>query len=99
MANLDGLELPAHEEYELLHIDVQSFYKHAREKLDKTLPYDAMIYPDQSVSVALAKLKVGRFTGELVVVNRLNPLEKLGTIRLQDILTYLQDQGQNEPTL
>jgi CIC family chloride channel protein len=99
MANLDGLELPAHEEDELNHISVQSFYKHSAERLNKTLPYDAMIYPDQSVSVALAKLRLGRFAGELIVVNRLNPLEKLGTLRLQDILTFLQEQGQNEPTL
>lgn len=98
MANLDGLELPAHEEDELNHIDVHSFYKQSPEILSKPLPYGAMIYPDQSVSVALVKLRHGKFAGELTVVNRLNPLEKLGTLRLQDILTYLQEQGQNAPT-
>lgn len=97
MANLDGLELPAHEEDELHHIEVHSFYKHSSELLTKPLPYGAMIYPDQSVSVALVKLKQGKFAGELAVVNRLNPLEKLGSIRLQDILTYMQEQDHNDP--
>lgn len=95
MANLDGLELPAGEEDELNHTEVGSFYKPSPEMLTKTLPFGAMIYPDQSVSLALVKLKREKFEGELVVVNRLNPLEKLGTLRLQDILNHLQSQGQN----
>jgi hypothetical protein len=98
MANLDGLELPAGEEDELNHTEVGSFYKPSPELLSKTLPFGAMIYPDQSVSLALVKLKRGKFEGELVVVNRLNPLEKLGTLRLQDILNHLQSQGQNVTT-
>lgn len=93
MANLDGLELPAHDEDELHNIPVSAFFKHSPELLPKILPFGAMIYPDQSVSLALVKLKHGKFEGELVVVNRLNPREKLGSLRLQDILSYLQHQG------
>jgi len=95
MSKLDGLDLPAHDEDELHHIEIGAFYQCDPGQLSKALPFVAMIYPDQSVSLAMVKLRQGKFEGELVVVNRLNPLEKLGILKLDHILAHLQ-QGHGD---
>lgn len=96
MAQLDGLELPTHDEDELNRLEVGFVYRQDSEVLLKPLPYKHMIYPDQSISLALDKLRMTKFETELSVVNRLNPTEKLGLLHLQDILDFLKKQGHND---
>lgn len=92
MANLEGLDLPSHDEDELHHMNISEIYRPSKNKLDQPLPFASKIYPDQSVALALAKLGRQKFQNELIVINRLNPLEQLGVIRLQDIIQYLQEK-------
>lgn len=92
MANLEGLDLPSHDEDELHQLNIADIYRPEKKILTAPLTYAKKLYPDQSISSALAKLSRQKFQHELVVVNRLNPLEQLGVIRLQDIIQYLQEQ-------
>ena len=96
MSNLDGLDLPSHEEDDLHTIQVGLVYTPEKALHPKALKYHEMIYPDQTVSVAIDKLKKNKFEQSLIVVNRLNPVEQLGFINLQDILDYLKKQGHND---
>lgn len=92
MANLDGLDLPSHDEDELHHHNIQEIFRSKPEKLSASPAFSNRIYSDQSISIALAKLSKQKFQKELIVVNRLNPLEQLGVLALEDILQYLQSQ-------
>ncbi len=96
MSKLDGLELPTHEENELHVIQVGMVYTKETRNHEKPFGYHQMIYPDQTVSLAIDKLKKYKFEQSLIVVNRLNPREQLGLINLQDILDYLKKQGHND---
>ncbi len=96
MSKLDGLDLPEHEDNELHTIQVGMVYTKELRTHHEVMKYNQMIYPDQTVSLAIDKLKKFRFEQSLIVINRLNPREQLGVITLQDILDYLKKQGHND---
>lgn len=92
MANLDGLDLPSHDEDELQHMSIAAIFRPKPGELKAPVAFGDRIYADQSVSHALIKLSKQKTHNELLVLNRLNPREQLGTIRLDDILAYLQEK-------
>lgn len=89
-ANFDGYQLPGHEEEDsLAHALVEEVYKRSPSNFDVNPSFAEVIYPDQTLSYALVKLKKHKNKSHLKVVNRVNPKEIYGTIRLEDILDYL----------
>lgn len=90
MAKCDGYELPGHEEEDVLsHLSVAKAYEPLEKTLHDTLPFSEVIYPDQSLTQALAKLRHNRHQNYLVVVDRLNPKSQLGVLKLQHILDLI----------
>lgn len=90
IAKCDGYELPGHEEDDVLaHLSVESAYEPQACQLPHALPFSELIYPDQSLTQALAKLRHNRHQDHLKVVDRLNPRSQLGVIKLQHILDLI----------
>lgn len=86
----EGYELPGHEDEDLLHQTVvEDVYLVKGDKLTSALPYEKIIYPDQSLSRALVKLKRLEKGESLIVVDRMNPLIVLGELTLENVFDYL----------
>lgn len=91
IAIFEGYELPSHEEEDLLtNMTVESVYTPAAWISDVPLVYQAIIYPDQSLSYALLKLKKLGAKKKLKVVDRLNPNQVLGEISMQSIFDHIE---------
>jgi CIC family chloride channel protein len=91
IAIFEGYELPSHDEEDLLHhMVVEDAYKAKPSELAITLPYSQIIYPDQTLSYALIKLRRTKGLDPLVVVDRMNSHHILGEITMKDIFDHLQ---------
>lgn len=90
VAHDEGYELPGHEDEDLLHqTTVEEIYLAKEGQLKENLPYDRYVYPDQSLSVALVKLRRQEASEGLIVVDRMNPQVMLGEITLQNVFDFL----------
>ncbi len=96
-AHFEGYELPHHDEEDLLvQATVEEVYVSDKGQFDTNPSFAEVIYPDQSLSYALIKLKKNKSKKHLKVVNRVNPKEIYGTISLDNILDYLTRQHHAE---
>lgn len=96
VAESEGYELPSHYEEDLLsHTTVEDIYQTNPKETRESFPYARIVYPDQSLSYALVKLR--RFEGEvsLKVVDRMEPNRILGELTLENVIAYL---SRKDPT-
>lgn len=90
IAKFEGYELPSHDEEDLLsHLSVENAFEQQPGILKAQPSYSEVIYPDQSLSYALTKLRKNKHLDHLKVVDRLNPTVQLGTLKLQHILDHI----------
>jgi CIC family chloride channel protein len=90
MATFEGYELPSSEEDDVLsHLIVENAFIPAPQQLKAKLTYAEIIYPDQTLSFALTKLRENKGVDHLKVVDRLNPTSVLGKLQLQHVLDYI----------
>ncbi|HLT22751.1 MAG TPA: chloride channel protein [Bacteriovoracaceae bacterium] len=90
VAHDEGYELPSHDDEDLLNQTVvEEIYLSKEGRLDRPLPYAKFVYPDQSLSHALVKLRRLDTDESLIVVDRMNPQVILGEITLQNVFDFL----------
>lgn len=90
VAHDEGYELPGHEDEDLLNQTiVEDIFLSKPGKVTEALPYVRTVYPDQSLSVALVKLRRLEKGESLIVIDRMNPEIILGELTLQNVFDFL----------
>jgi hypothetical protein len=77
---------------------VEQVYHKAEQIIATPLPYLETVYPDQSLSYALLKLKKRGPKENLKVVDRLNTHRVLGEISMQSIFDHIEKADSPEPS-
>lgn len=90
VAKFEGYELPGHEDEDLLNQTiVEDVYRPILSELETPLPYAQIVYPDQSLSYALVKLRRAEESMSLKVVDRMKPTQVLGEITMENVFDFL----------
>jgi chloride channel protein, CIC family len=98
IALYEGYELPSHDDENILEqATVEDVYVRHPLPTREKLPFVRLIYPDQSLSYAMVKLKRIGGRDPLKVVNRLDPGMVLGEITLQNIFDHIKHSDLQPP--